>query len=370
MSGDGQAGACAGVEMRYALRRGSFDLDVDLRLSIRGITGLFGPSGSGKTTLLRCIAGLEQPSSGRLVVDGDVWQDHAEGISRAVHDRRIGYVFQEPRLFGHLDVRRNLDFGRRRARGADGGVDMDRIVALLGLERLLPRKPDALSGGEAQRVSIARALLRAPRFVLMDEPLASLDEPRKAEILPFLDRLHAESSVPIVYVSHSIAEICRLCDQLVVMDDGRVVADGDLQAVLTRTDVPMLTGDEAGSVIDATVAGHDAGFGLSRVAFSGGELWVSGRYAPGEAVRLRVRANDISLCRQRPSESTILNIVPAVIDAIHAEPGPSVLVRLLLGADTLTARITKRSQYDLNLQAGDRVLAQIKSVAVRSAPTG
>ena len=201
----------AAINLHYVFRRTEFSLDVDLQVPMQGITGIFGESGSGKTTLLRCIAGLEQPTTGHLSVDGEV-------MPRAIHERQIGYVFQEPRLFRHLDVRRNLEYGHRRRRNSKDGVDFDQIVGLLDLERLINRTPDELSGGEAQRVAIARALLCAPRLVLMDEPLAALDRARKDEILPFLDRLHTELSLPILYVSHNIEEVCRLCDHLVQRD--------------------------------------------------------------------------------------------------------------------------------------------------------
>jgi molybdate transport system ATP-binding protein len=359
-------GTPAGIEMRYVLSHADFDLDIDLEVPMRGITGVFGESGAGKTSLLRCIAGLEQPSSGRLVVDGKVWQDTASRRSRPVHQREIGYVFQEPRLFSHLTVHRNLGYGQRRARKRGVNVDFEQIVALLGLENLLLRMPDALSGGEAQRVSIARALLCEPRFVLMDEPLAALDTARRAEILPFLDRLHAELSIPIIYVSHNIGEISALCDQLIVMQRGRVIADGDLQGVLMRTDLPMLAGEEAGSVVVAKVESYDAVYDLSCVRFSGGELIISGRHELGSELRVRVRASDVSLCRVWPSSTTILNILPAVVEKIHSDAEATVLVHLALGSDRMIARITRRSSNELNLQAGDELFAQIKSVAVRN----
>ena len=356
------------IRLRYKLQRDAFGLDVALELPMRGITGIFGTSGAGKTTLLRCIAGLEQATDAELIVAGEVWEDRATKFSRAIHEREIGYVFQEPRLFGHLDVRRNLEYGRRQRNAAARRVVFDEIVQLLGLDTLLERMPSALSGGEAQRVAIARALMRAPRFVLMDEPLAGLDQPRRDSILPFLDRLHAELAVPIIYVSHSIEEVCRLCDYLVVIDNGRVAADGELQSVLVGMDVPILVGEEAGSVIAATVDRYDGDDDLTRLAFSGGQLWVPGR--PGSnnfQVRLRIRANDVSLCRQRPTQSTILNILPVTVDAIQAAQKASVLVRLSLGNDKVLARVTRRSLRELEIKEGDEVMAQIKSVAVRHA---
>jgi molybdate transport system ATP-binding protein len=353
------------IQMRYRLRRREFELDVDLELPMRGITGVFGASGAGKTTLLRCIAGLESAGSSRLVVAGDTWEDSAKKVLRPVHERRIGYVFQEPRLFDHLSVRANIEYGSKRRRAGKAG-DFDHVVDLLGLASLLARKPDQLSGGEAQRVAIARALLCAPRFVLMDEPLASLDRARRDEILPFLDRLHGEAEVPIIYVSHNIDETCRLCDHLAVIDAGRIIASGELQDVLVRLDIPALDGDNAGSIVAGTVRGYDADDGLTRLEFSGGDLWVPGRVgSEGAALRLRVRASDVSLCRSRPEKSTILNILPAVVEAIQPGSGASQLLRLALGNERIVARVTRRSIRELSLQAGDEVFAQIKSVAVK-----
>lgn len=354
------------IQVRYKLQRDDFALDVDVGLPMQGITGVFGASGAGKTTLLRCIAGLESAAESRLIVAGDAWEDSNSGVSRSVQARNVGYVFQEPRLFDHLTVRSNIEYGRKR-REQNGTASFDRVIDLLGLESLLSRSPAELSGGEAQRVAIARALLCAPRFVLMDEPLASLDQARRDEILPFLDRLHAESSIPIVYVSHNIEEVCRLCDHLIVIEGGRVVANGELQDVLVRTDVAAVGGDHAGSVIEGTVAGHDDNDDLTELEFSGGTLWVPGEtVAIGAPLRLRIRAADVSLCRARPDDTTILNVLPAVIDSIEPAAGPSTLIRLVIGDERIVARVTRRSIRELDLKAGDDLFAQIKSVAVRS----
>jgi len=357
------------IQLRYQLQRRDFALDVDLELPLRGISGVFGASGAGKTSLLRCVAGLERPASGRLLVAGDTWQDSSSGIWRDVHEREIGYVFQEPRLFPHLDVLGNIEYGqRRRERGAKN--NLDQVVALLGLENMLQRRADELSGGEAQRVAIARALLCSPRFVLMDEPLASLDQARKDEILPFLDRLHAESDVPVIYVSHNIDEVCRLCDYLVVLENGSVAASGDLQSVLVSADAKVLGGDQAGSVIHGTVVSYDANDDLTRLQFSGGDLWVPGKAAAdGAELRLRIRASDVSLCRVRPEQSTILNIVPARVESVRSDDGAAALVRVALGEASILSRVTRRSVRELDLQPGDEVFAQIKSVAVRPSIT-
>lgn len=354
------------LQIRYALDRPRFKLDVSLDIPMHGVTGLFGESGAGKTTLLRCVAGLERRATGKLVVAGETWQDDAVGAWRPTHERQIGYVFQESRLFGHLDVRGNLLYGLRRSDRNGRDLDFDGVAELLGLTTLLGQHPGELSGGEAQRVAIGRALLRAPRLVLMDEPLASLDAARKNEILPFLDRLHAELSMPIIYVSHNIEEVCRLCDHLVVMEAGRVAAAGDLQGVLVRTDVPLLAGEEAGSVIIGEVSGYDAAYDLTTIRFSGGEIRTPGAHgANGSPLRLRIRANDISLCRERPSQTTILNILNATIDHIEDAGGPSRLLRLNVGEEQLLARVTRRSCDDLGLRVGESIEAQIKAVAVR-----
>lgn len=339
------------IQLNYKLQRESFVLDVDIEVPMQGITAIFGPSGAGKTTLLRCIAGLEKSA-------GDT--------SLSVQERNIGYVFQEPRLFDHLSVRANIEYGQKR-RSHNGGPDFDHVIELLGLQELLSRSPSELSGGEAQRVAIARALMCSPRFVLMDEPLASLDQARRDEILPFLDRLHVDSQVPIIYVSHNIDEVCRLCDHLVVIDAGRVVAAGELQDVLVSTTVVGLGDDLAGSVIQGRADSYDEKDDLTCLTFSGGSFWVPGKAGDsGAALRIRIRANDVSLCRVEPEQSTILNIVPAVIDEMQFADSASVLVRLLLGSERIVARVTQRSVRELDLKPGDEVFAQIKSVTVRA----
>ena len=356
------------IQLKYKLRRADFLLDVALDIPLQGITGIFGASGAGKTTLLRCIAGLEDAQSGELVVAGDCWQDAI--LSRAPYDRNIGYVFQEPRLFRHLNVAENIEYGMRRS-ASDDGPDFTTIVELLGLETLLKRRVDELSGGEAQRVAIARALLRAPKFILMDEPLASLDAARKDEILPFLERMHKQSSIPVIYVSHNLDEICRLCDFLIVLDAGQMVGSGELQSVLVSMDLPQLTGDQAGSVITGSVANYDAEYGLTLMSFSGGQLWLPGQLGKvSEHLRLRIRANDISLCRERPSQTTVLNLLDVVIEYVQDTRAPTTLVRIAAGEERLIARVTRRSREELNLQPGDKVVAQVKAAAVRGPNNG
>ncbi len=337
------------IALKHTLRRSGFELDVDVQIPATGITGIFGESGSGKTTLLRCIAGLEVGSS----------RD-----ARPVHKRGVGYVFQEPQLFPHLDVRRNIEFGLRRT--SSNPIDKAQVIEMLGLGDLLGREPDGLSGGEAQRVAIASVLLRSPRLVLMDEPLASLDQRRKEELLPYLDRLHDELSVPIIYVSHSIDEVSRLCDHLLLMDNGKIVASGELHEVLSRLDLPLLSGSNAGSVIDAMPQRYDSVYDLTELGFSGGVLCVPGRYERrARSVRLRITAQDVSLCLKRPDATTILNVLAAEIDDVQPAGPSSALVRLAVGTDYLLALITRRSVARLELKKGDRVYAQVKSVTVK-----
>jgi len=332
------------IHLRHKLTKKDFVLDVDVQVPDIGITGVFGESGSGKTTLLRCIAGLEQQG----------------GLP--VHKRNIGYVFQKPGLFPHLTVRGNIDYGARRA--ATSRVDSASVVDMLGIGGLLDRKPDSLSGGEAQRVAIAAALLRSPDLVLMDEPLASLDRKRKDELLPYFDRLHDELSVPVIYVSHDIEEISRLCDHLVLLDDGKVVASGGLLDVVSRVDVPVLSGRNAGAVLWATPVDHEDG--LTKFDFGDGDIWVAGKFEASKSpLRLRIAANDVSITRDRPTSTTILNILRATIEEVRSVDTATALVRLGAGNQNLLARVTNRSVRRLGLKAGDRVFAQVKSVTVR-----
>lgn len=348
-----------------ALNRPDFTLDVDIRVPGHGVTGVFGASGCGKTTLLRCIAGLEQGARGSVGFNGEIWQSVDRFLP--AWQRPVGYVFQDARLFPHMTVAGNLDYGRRRARVAPELVSPEEITAMLGIEHLRERRPAQLSGGERQRVSIARALLRYPSLVLMDEPLANLDAARKQEVMPFLDRLHASLKVPMLYVSHSLDEIIRLCDHLIVMDAGRVLAQGALHDILMRTDLPMLGGREASTVLEVKVLDYEPQYELSRLQFAGGEIVVPGRHGDRDfPLRLRIMASDVSLCLERPQSSSILNILPAVVDGLQPEAGGYVLVRLRVGAVHVLARVTLKSSMALNLFPGQSLFAQIKGVAVKS----
>lgn len=359
-----------GIQAHFRLDWPGFTLDVDVELPGRGVTALFGHSGSGKTTLLRCIAGLERAPIGRLVVNGAVWQDDeaAGKPSRhwlPTHRRPLGYVFQEASLFTHLSVMGNLRYGLKRSTGA-ARVSLDQAIELLGIGHLLERKPDQLSGGERQRVGMARALALSPSLLLMDEPLAALDLKRKQEILPYLERLHGELDIPVLYVSHSPDEVARLADHIVVLDGGRVVAAGPLKDTLARLDLPIQLGEDAGVVLDAVVAERDAQWHLARVEFPGGHLWVrDGGHALGQAVRVRILARDVSIAQQRISHSSIQNCLSAVVDEIADDDHPALaLVRLKVGPSSVLARLTRRSAVGLGLLPGLPVWVQIKAVAL------
>jgi molybdate transport system ATP-binding protein len=356
------------IEARLALRFAGFALDVELRLPAGGVSALFGPSGSGKTTCLRCIAGLEPACQGRIVVGGRIWQDSASGRFVPPHRRPYGFVFQDARLFPHLTVRDNLRYALRRAGASQAAgfrVDFEEAVRMFDLAELLPRHTDRLSGGERQRCGIARALLTRPRLLLLDEPLASLDDARKAEVLPYLERLRDALSIPIVYVSHSMREVARLADHLVLLERGRVQASGPVTEVSARIDLAFSDEDQAGVVLLARCAEHDAGFALSRVQFEGGSLWVP-RVAceVGQALRVRVAASDVSLTLERPQATSILNVLPATVAARRDDERGRSLIRLDLGGAPLLARVTRRSATVLGLDVGRAVFAQIKGVAV------
>ncbi len=352
------------IEATLQLARRSFRLDVTLRLPGQGVSALFGPSGCGKTTVLRALAGLER-AGGRITVDGDAWQDDSRGLFLPTHRRPLGYVIQEAALFPHLSVQRNLDYGRRRSADA-GRVALDQAIELLGIGPLLPRDPGTLSGGERQRVAIARALATGPRLLLMDEPLAALDAARKAELLPYLERLHRELRLPVVYVTHAMEEVARLADHLVMLQDGRVQAAGPVAELMARPDLPLTRRDEAGVVIDAQVQAIDAPYGLMRVSFAGGELWVGASDAAlGQRVRARVLARDVSVTRQAPQETSVLNVLPVRLLALQVD-GHTALLSLApaAGGPPLLARITRRSCEALALLPGDALYAQIKGVAL------
>jgi molybdate transport system ATP-binding protein len=354
------------LQIRLTLPRADFALQVDLQLPARGITVLFGASGSGKTSLLRCVAGLERAQQAHVAIAGEVWQDDATGLFLPTHRRALGYVFQEASLFEHLDVQGNLDYGVRRARAPQARQQLQVAIELLGIAELLRRRPAQLSGGERQRVAIARALATAPRVLLLDEPMAALDLARRLEIMPWLERLRDELSIPMLYVTHSADELARLADHLVVLARGQVQAVGPVQQVLASLQSPVVVGEDAGVLLQGQIAERDGDWQLARVAFEGGELWVRDRDIPvGQTVRLRVLARDVSLTTTEPHHTSIQNHLPGRIDSIAPDAHPSqVLVRVRCGEAVLLARITRRAQALLHLQLGSIVWVQVKSVAV------
>lgn len=355
------------IKLRFDVARTGFAMHVALELPGRGVTALFGHSGSGKTTMLRAVAGLERHASGYLEVNGDVWQDDARGIFLPTHRRALGYVFQEASLFSHLSVRGNLDFVLKRTANK-GAALFDHVLALLGIEHLLDRATVDLSGGERQRVAIARALLTQPKILLMDEPLAALDARRKEEVLPYLERIHAELDIPMLYVSHSAEEVARLADHVVLLDNGNVLASGPAADTLARLDLSNGLADDAGVLVEGSVDGFDETYQLVHLQAAGGTWYVAhAALAPGTRLRLRVLARDVSLALARPNDSSVLNLVQATVVATWPANTPAhVIVKLDAGGAALLARITRRSYDQLQLEIGKPVWAQVKAVALLS----
>jgi len=357
------------LSIRLAHRFGSFSLDVAFEAP-QGVTALFGRSGSGKTSVVNAVAGLFRPDAGHIRLGETVLFDAERRISVPVHRRRLGYVFQEGRLFPHLSVRQNLLygswFGPRQT-----GVDFDRVVAMLGIGGLLDRRPGGLSGGEKQRVAIGRALLANPRLLLMDEPLAALDEERKAEILPYLERLREETDIPVLYVSHSMAEVARLATTLVLMDNGRVIRSGPASEMLSDPEnVPALGVRSAGASLHAIVAAQEED-GLTRLEASAGPLFLPHVDASiGTRLSIRILAQDVILSRTRPEGLSALNVLPATVTAVRLGDGPGAIIQLRAGEDLLLARITRRSALALELAPGADCFAIIKTVAVAQSDVG
>jgi molybdate transport system ATP-binding protein len=357
------------VDNRIALRlrRGAFTLEVDLRLPARGITMIYGASGAGKTSLLRGVAGLERADHGYVRIGGAVWQDDANKVFVPVWQRLLGYVFQEASLFEHLDVRGNLEYGLRRTAHADRHK-LDRAIDLLGIGALLGRRHDQLSGGERQRVAIARALATEPSLLLLDEPLAALDLPRRQEILPWLEKLRDEAHLPMLYVTHAADEVARLADHLIVLGGGRAVSAGPVAESLAAVDAPIMLGDDAGALLQATVVELDSRWNLARARFAGGELWLrDSGLAVGRSLRLRILARDVSVACEEPARSSIQNRLRGRIETIAPDRHPSqTLLRIDCGGIALLARVTRKSADELGLAVGMPVWALVKSVAVVS----
>ncbi|WP_415769277.1 molybdenum ABC transporter ATP-binding protein [Pseudomonas sp. LB3P38] len=356
------------IHTRLKLRYSGFTLEVDLQLPGRGVTALYGHSGSGKTTCLRCIAGLEKAEQGFIQVNDEVWQDSDKKIFVPPHKRALGYVFQEASLFPHLSVLANLEFGLKRIPRPQRRVDMAHATELLGIGHLLDRHPQHLSGGERQRVGIARALLTSPKLLLMDEPLAALDSQRKNEILPYLQRLHDELDIPVLYVSHSQDEVARLTDHIVLLSEGKALASGPIGETLARLDLPLALGDDAGVVIEGHVSAYDPDYHLLTLQLPNTTLNIRVAHSPmtpGQALRCKVQARDVSLSLQSVEQSSILNRLPVtVISEMGADNAAHVLIRLDAGGTPLLARITRYSRDQLGVHPGQQLWAQIKAVAV------
>ena len=352
------------IECKIKVQLESFMLDANFSIPDRGITVVFGPSGSGQTTLLRAIAGLEKSDKGFLKIGDSVWQKGEDFL--ATHKRQIGYVFQDAALFDHLDVKGNLNFVIKRAIGLKEDF-IESIHNLLEIKTLLNRKTTQLSGGEKQRVAIARALLTNPKILLLDEPLSALDLKRKNEILPYLDSIHNDLEIPILYVTHSQDEMSRLADHLLLIEDGNIVGSGPVNDMLTRFDMPLSHGGDAVSIIEAEVLKRDSEFNLMHLDFLGGQFIVPDNSFPVQTkVRIRVVARDVSLTKSKQVDTSILNIFPAMVQEIVNEGEAQVMVRLQIKETILLACITRKSSYKLRLEKGSEVFVQVKSVAILS----
>ncbi len=353
------------IEVDVAHRLGVFTLE--LRFTSQGrLTAFFGQSGAGKTSLVNVIGGLIRPDRGRVAVDGTTLTDTAAGIFVPTHQRRVGYVFQEGRLFPHLTVRQNLLFGRWFRPPQERKIELETVLDLLGIGHLLHRRPGGLSGGEKQRVAIGRALLASPRLLLMDEPLAALDEERKAEILPFIERLRDEAEVPIIYVSHSLAEVSRLADSIVVLRNGRMVASGDPAEVLSRSElVPEDAVEEAGAVVEARISQHDSQFGLTMLQSKAGLIRAPYLDLPaGTIVRLRIRARDVMVANAPPVGLSALNVLAGKVVELRNSGETVVEVAIDCNGVKLSARLTRKSVETLRLVPELPVYAILKSVAL------
>lgn len=345
---------------------GNFDLNIEMRLPARGVTALFGPTGCGKTTILRCLAGLHQASIGHLVINDETWQDDA--YFRPAHDRAVGYVFQEASLFPHLTVQKNLLYGARN-KDFNKTEDFAQIISLLGLETLLTRSPHNLSGGERQRVAIGRALLSDPKILLMDEPLSALDHSTKQEIMPFIEKLHEELELPIIYVTHDMDEVEQIADHLVLINNGKVLASDKLSAIQSDPSLPLASSYDAAVSLEGTLVNYDQNFGIARFSVQGGFLNVPSKPNPhGTKRRLKIYASDVSLTLESMNKSTIDNVLPAFVVDLQDTNTSQVTVILRLGleksGETILARVTKRSWETLGLKTNQFLYVQIKAVSL------
>jgi molybdate transport system ATP-binding protein len=352
----------SGLDIALRHDFGGFALDIAFTAPGAGVTALFGPSGAGKSSVILAVAGLLR-TAGRIVAGEAVLQDDRKGVFVAPERRRVGVVFQDARLFPHLNVAANLRYGLRRA--GPGPIGFADIVALLGLEGLLARRCFTLSGGERQRVAIGRALLAQPRLLLMDEPLASLDSPRKAEILPYLQSLKNELKIPILYVTHAMDEVVRLADHLVLIEAGRTLAAGGLSAMTARADLPLAAREDAGAVLGATIDSHAPERGLSALRLGPDLLWVPQMQgAPGRAVRLRMPAREIILARGSPGETSVHNVLRGTVRTVEPVAPHAALVEVQLAGGVVLARVTRDAVDRLNIATGQDIQAMVKSVSV------
>jgi molybdate transport system ATP-binding protein len=359
------------LDLNITKRLGTFTLDVGFTAP-NGVTAVFGRSGAGKTTLINVVAGLSAPDSGHIALNDTPLFDAAQRINLPAHKRRMGYVFQDARLFPHMDVTQNLRFGLRHAPAGSTGPSLDEVADLLGLTDLMKRRPTDLSGGEKQRVALGRALLSRPKMLLMDEPLAALDGQRKDNILPYLERLKSGAAgLPILYVSHALDEIARLADQLVILTKGKIAASGSIFDVLADpTIVPLVGVRQAGAVLQATVMEHGDD-GISTLNTNAGTLELPGVAAPvGTLVRLHVLAQDVILSRTRPTGLSSVNILPVTVKSIRTGDGPGAAISLDAAGDQLLARVTARAVQDLDLSQGVTCFAVIKATSIAATSIG
>jgi molybdate transport system ATP-binding protein len=354
------------LEVAASKRQGEFSLDVSFDLPTAGVAALFGPSGCGKTTTINIIAGLLKPDRGRVALDGTVLLDTERRIDVPAERRRIGYVFQDARLFPHLNVAANLRYGARRARGR-AYVTLERVLGMLELEPLMSRRVHQLSGGERQRVAIARALLSQPSLLLLDEPLAALDRERRDEVLPYLETLRDQLSIPMVYVSHQFDEVLRLATHIVVMRSGKVAAQGDAGEMSLNPQLRAMVGPDAvGAIIDGTAIGEDALSGLARVHVGQGEIRIQAPgIAPGTRLRVQFLARDIIVSTRMPQHLSVRNNLRGVIAAVEDDGDGSDLISIDIGGALILARVTKAATRELGLAAGTAAWALVKSVSLR-----
>lgn len=351
------------LKVKINLTQKNFELTVDLTFPGQGITVIYGPSGCGKTTLLRAIAGLEDKLQGAIIFNDQVWLNETKKL--AVEKRRIGYVFQEASLFNHLNVADNLNFGLKRSKIKNKVFDFEEVVKLLGLSELLQQNCQTLSGGQKQRVAIARAILSHPQILLMDEPLASLDNFSKQEILPYLEKIHQQLKLPILYVSHSEEEVARLADYLIVMQQGKVIEQGKLFDIIGSLESQFSKLDDSFGLIDCVVSQVNQSYQLAQLSFDGLKLRLPlNNLQAGQKVRVRVMARDISICLTPPLDTSILNIIPATIEDIQSDDKGLCLVVLKVASFNLIARISEYSRQQLQLKNQLSVFIQIKAMAL------